>query len=49
MVERLFNLLSYCGSDINQYPRQKTLGDVFGASLLVLELSCFTNIALPYH
>ena len=49
MVEGLFSLLYYCESGINQYPGQKTLTDVFGASLLLLELSDFRNIVLPYH
>ena len=34
-------------SGINQYAGQKTLANVFGASLLLLELSCFRNIVLP--
>ena len=36
-------------SGINQYVGQETLTDVFGASLLLLERSCFRNIVLPYH
>ena len=34
---------------INQYAGQKTLTDVLGASMLVLELSCFRKIVVPYH
>ena len=49
MVEGLFSLLFYCESGINQYAGQKTLTDVFGASLLLFQLSCFRNIVLPYH
>ena len=47
MVEGLFSLLFYCASGINQYAGQKTLTDNFGASLLLLELSCFRNIVVP--
>ena len=28
---------------------RRLLADVFGASLLLLEFSCFRNIMLPYH
>ena len=49
MVEGLFSLLFYCESGINQYAGKKTLTDVFRASLLLLQLSCFRNIVLPYH
>ena len=49
MVEGLFNLLFYCERGINQYPVQKTFTDVFGASLLLLELGCLRYVALPYH
>ena len=43
MVEGLFSLLFYCESGINQYARQKTLTDAFGASLSLLEISCPSN------
>ena len=49
MVEGLFSLLFCCGSGINQNAGQKTLTDVFGASLLLLEFSCFRNIVIPHH
>ena len=49
MVEGLFSLLFYCESGINQYAGKKTLTDVFRASLLLLQLSCFRNIVLPYN
>ena len=49
MVEGLFSLLFCFEICINQYARQKTLIDIFGASLLFLEFSCFRNIVLPYH
>ena len=45
---RFFNG-GWAESDINQYAVQKTLTDVFGSSLLLLEISCFRNIVLPYH
>ena len=48
-LEVLFSLLFYCESGINQYPWQITLADAFGASLLLLEYSCFRNIILSYH
>ena len=35
MVEELF-ILFYCENGINQYSEQKTLKDVFGASLLLI-------------
>ena len=49
MVQWLFSLLFYCESGFNQYAGQKTLTDNFGASPLLLELSCFRNIVLPCH
>ena len=49
MVEGLFSLLIHCETGISQYAEQKTLRDVFAASLLLLELSCFRNIVLPHH
>ena len=49
MVEGLFSLLFCCGSGINQNAGQKTLTDVFGASLLLLELCCFRIIVVLYH
>ena len=45
MVEGLFSLLFYRESGINQYAGQITLG----LSLLLLELSWFRNIVLPFH
>ena len=48
MVEGLFNLLLYCESGIHQYALPKTLTDVFGASLLLLELGCLRYV-LPYY
>ena len=50
MVEGLFSFfLFYCGSSINQYAGQRTLKDVFWASLLLLELTYFKTIVLPNH
>ena len=49
IVDGLFSLLFYCESGVNKYTEQKTLADVFGVSLLLLELSCFRKIVLPYH
>ena len=49
LLEGLFNLLFYCESGINQYAVQKTLTDVFGASLLLLELGCLRYVVLLYH
>ena len=46
MVEELFSLLFYCESGINQHAAQKTLADVFGASLLLLD---FRYVVLLYH
>ena len=56
MVEGLFSLLFYWESGINQYAGQKT-NRCFGASLLLLELSCVkaeihghvNMIILTYH
>ena len=49
MVEWPFSLLFYCEYGIiNQYAGQRTLTDVSGANLLLLELSCFGNIILSY-
>ena len=45
----LFSLLLYCESGIYEYDGQKTLTDVFVASLLLLELGFFRNIVFPYH
>ena len=47
-MEWLFSLLFYCECGINQYAGQKSLTDVSGANLLLLELSCFRNIVLSY-
>ena len=44
-----FSLLFYCDNGINQYAVQKMLTDVFGASLLLLELGCLRHILLLYH
>ena len=50
MVEGLFSLQFYGESGINQYAVQKTLADVFGASLLLLlELGCLRYVVRPYH
>ena len=46
MVEELFSFLFYCESGINQHAVQKTLTDVFGASLLLLELGCLRYVVL---
>ena len=48
MEEGLFSLF-YCESCINHYAVPKTLADVFGASLLLLELGCLRLVVLPYH
>ena len=48
-MEGLFSLLFYCESGINEYAVPKTLTDVFGASLLLLELVCLEYIVIPYH
>ena len=44
-----FSLSFYCDNGINQYAVQKMLTDVFGASLLLLELGCPRHILLLYH
>ena len=49
MVEGLFSLLFYYESGINQYAVQETLTNVFGASLLLLSLSCLRYVVLPCH
>ena len=49
MMDWPFRLLFYCDICINQYVGQKTLIGVIGASLLLVELSFFRNIVLPYH
>ena len=49
LLEGLFSLLFYCDSGINQYAVQKILTDVFGASLLILELSWLRYVLLLYH
>ena len=49
MVKWLFSLLFYCKCGIiNQYAGQKTLIDVSGENLLLLELSCFRNMVISY-
>ena len=49
MVEGPFSFLFYCKRGINQYAAQKTLADVFGASLLLLELGCLRYVVLSHH
>ena len=49
LLEGLLNLLFYCESGINQYAVQKTLTDVFGTSMLLLELGCLRYVVLLYH
>ena len=49
MVVGLFSLLFYCESGINQYIVQKTLTDVFWASLLLIEPGCHRYVVLLYH
>ena len=49
MMEELFSFLFYCESSINQYVVQRTLTDVFAASLLILELGCLRYVVLPHH
>ena len=49
LLEGLFSLLFYCENGINQYAVQKILTDVFGASLLLLELGCLRYVLLLYH
>ena len=49
LLEGLFSMLFYCDSGINQYAVQKVLTDVFGASLLILELSWLRYVLLLYH
>ena len=44
-----FSLLFYYESGINQYAVQKTLTDIFGATLLLLELGCLRYVVLPYY
>ena len=48
-LEGLFSLLFYCENGIIQYAVQKILTDVFGASLLLLELGCLRYVLLLYH
>ena len=45
MVEGLF----YSESGFNPYTGQKTLTDIFGAGVLLDELSCFRNIHCLLH
>ena len=49
MVEGLSSLLFYCESGINQYAVQKTLTDVFGATLLLLELGFIRYVVQLHH
>ena len=46
---KIFSLLFYYESGINQYAGQNTLTDVFGVNLLLLELNCFRDIVQPCH
>ena len=48
LLEGLFSLFYY-ENGINQYAVQKILRDVFGASLLLLELGCLRYVLLLYH
>ena len=43
----MLSLLLYCESGINQYAVQENLADVFGASLLLLDLGCL--VVMLYH
>ena len=50
MVEGLLSLLFECDNGINQYAAgKKTLTDILGASLLLVEFGCFRKIVMPYH
>ena len=49
VVVGLFSLLFYCESGINQYTVQKTLTDVFGSNLLLIQLGCHRYVVLQYH
>ena len=49
LLEGLLNLLFYCESGINQYAVQKTLTDVFGATLLLLELGFIRYVVLLHY
>ena len=49
IVEGLFIFLFHSESGFNQYAVQKALRDVFGASLLLIEIGCLRYIVLPYH
>ena len=44
LLEGQFSLLFYCENGINQYAVQKILTDVFGVSLLLLELGCLRYV-----
>ena len=48
-MEGLCSLLFKNENGINQYAGQKTFNRCFGASVLLLEFSCFRNIVLPCH
>ena len=48
LLEGLFSLLFYCENVVNQYAVQKILTDIFGASLLLLELGCLRYALLLY-
>ena len=48
LLQGLLSLLFYCENGINQYAVQKILTDVFGASLLLLELGCLRYVLLLY-
>ena len=49
LLKGLFSLLFYCENGINQYAVQKILTDVFGTSLLLLELGCLRYVLILYH
>ena len=49
MTAGIFSLLFYCENVIIQYAAQKTLTDVFGASLLLLEFGCLRYVLLLYY
>ena len=49
LLKGLFSLLFHCESGIDQYAVQKIFTDVFGASLLLLELCCPRYVLLLYH
>ena len=48
LLEGLFSLLFYFEDGINLYAVQKILIDIFGASLLLLDLGCLRYVLLLY-